>query len=113
MIGSAIVLTLAIVFQGDPADMQTASIVSVLPLPPSPPYAENDPRVNAWFLAYLLATRIDDRGRMLARGGMPEDVAEELRFANLRDFETLAAALARLESWNGCRPWPRRSPRPC
>jgi hypothetical protein len=103
---SVLVLTLAIVFQGDPADLQTASVVSVLPLPPGPPYVEADPRVNAWFLAYLLATRIDDRGRMLARGGMPEDVAEELRFANLHDFETLAEALAKLELWNGCRPRP-------
>ncbi len=94
---SALVLTLAVTFQGDGQDRECVSVVSVLPLPPGPPIVANDPRVCDWFLCYLLALRIDHRGEMLARGGLPPDVAEELRFANVRDAETLAEALARLE----------------
>jgi hypothetical protein len=91
MTGSALVLVLAIVFQGDPADLQTASMVSVLPLPPSPPYVAGDARLTCWFLAYCLALQIDQRGEMLARGGLDQDVVAALKLANLLDARAMVS----------------------
>jgi hypothetical protein len=91
---SVFVLTWAIVFPCDPPDLRPASVVSVLPLPPSPPYAADDPRVRTWFLAYCLARQIDARGALLAKPDIAPDVANTLKLANLRDAETMFAYLA-------------------